>query len=158
MDCRPPGSSVHGISQARILEWVATSSSRGSSRPRNRTWLSCTAGRFFTVWATKESHISQYYRINHISLWYYDIKKESLLSSFCRLLKAVVEIKYLFLFYHFLSLEQFSFLCLISGSYRSVATWCPAPHDPKDCSPPGYMEFSREEYWSGLPLLVSTIS
>ena len=40
MDCRPPGSSVHGISQARILEWVAISFSRGSSWPRDRTWIS----------------------------------------------------------------------------------------------------------------------
>ena len=55
MDCSPPGSSVHGISQARILEWVAISFSRGSSRPRNRTQVSCIAGIFFTVWATRES-------------------------------------------------------------------------------------------------------
>ena len=40
MDCSPPGSSVHGIFQARILEWVAISSSRGSSRPRDRTQIS----------------------------------------------------------------------------------------------------------------------
>ena len=40
----PPGSSVHGILQARILEWVAMPSSRGSSWPRDRTWVSCTAG------------------------------------------------------------------------------------------------------------------
>ena len=44
-----PRSSVHGISQARILEWVAMSSSRGSSPPRNRTWVSCIAGRFLTT-------------------------------------------------------------------------------------------------------------
>ena len=42
MDCSPPGSSVHGILQARILEWVAISSSRGSSRPRDQTCVSCT--------------------------------------------------------------------------------------------------------------------
>ena len=41
MDCSPPGSSVHGISQARILEWVAISFSRGSSRPRDGTYVSC---------------------------------------------------------------------------------------------------------------------
>ena len=41
MDCSPPGSSVHGILQARILEWVAIPSSRGSSQPRNRTGISC---------------------------------------------------------------------------------------------------------------------
>ena len=50
VDCSPLGSSLHGIFQARILEWVAMSS-RGSSQPRDRTWVSCTAGRFFTVWA-----------------------------------------------------------------------------------------------------------
>ena len=52
MDCSPPGSSVHGILQARILEWVAISSSRGSSWPRDRTHASCSsciAGRFFTT-------------------------------------------------------------------------------------------------------------
>ena len=38
MDCGPPGSSVHGILQARILEWVAISFSRGSSQPRDQTW------------------------------------------------------------------------------------------------------------------------
>ena len=52
MDCSPPGSSVHGILQARILEWVAISFSRGSSWPGDRTWVSCIAGRFFTVWTT----------------------------------------------------------------------------------------------------------
>ena len=44
----PPGSSVHGISQAEILEWVAISSSRGSSPPRGQTHISCIAGRLFT--------------------------------------------------------------------------------------------------------------
>ena len=53
-DCSPPGSSVHGILQARILEWVAIPFSRGSSQPRNRTQVSHTAGRFFIVWATRE--------------------------------------------------------------------------------------------------------
>ena len=43
MDCSPPGCSVRGISQARIMEWVAISFSRGSSRPRDKTQVSCTA-------------------------------------------------------------------------------------------------------------------
>ena len=47
-DCSPPGSSVHGILQARILEWVAIPVSRGSSRPRDQTQVSCIAGKFFT--------------------------------------------------------------------------------------------------------------
>ena len=54
--CSLPGSSVHGISQAKLLEWVAISFSRGSSQPRDQTWVSCTAGRFFTIWATREAH------------------------------------------------------------------------------------------------------
>ena len=49
VDCSPPDSSIHGIFQVRILEWVAISFSRGSSRPRDRTRASCTAGRQFTV-------------------------------------------------------------------------------------------------------------
>ena len=50
MDCSLPGSSVHGIFQARILEWVAISFSRGSSWLRDQAQVSCTTGRFFTVW------------------------------------------------------------------------------------------------------------
>ena len=55
MDCSPPGSLVHGIFQAWILEWVAVSFSRGSSWPRDQTWVSCAIGRHFTVWATREA-------------------------------------------------------------------------------------------------------
>ena len=49
MDCSPLGSFVHGILQARILEWVAISFSRGSSQPRDQTWVSCIAGRCFIL-------------------------------------------------------------------------------------------------------------
>ena len=52
--CSLLGSSVDRIFQARIQEWVTISFSRGSSWPRDRTWVSCTAGRLFTVWATRE--------------------------------------------------------------------------------------------------------
>ena len=55
MDCSPPGSSLHGILQARILEWAAISFSRGSSQPRDQIWVSCITGRFFTIWATREA-------------------------------------------------------------------------------------------------------
>ena len=50
--CPPPGSSVHGIFQARILEWVAIPISRGASQSRDLTLVSCFAGIFFTSWAT----------------------------------------------------------------------------------------------------------
>ena len=55
MDCSPPGSSVHGILQARRLEWVAIFSSRGAPRPRDRTQVSRTAGRFFINSVTREA-------------------------------------------------------------------------------------------------------
>ena len=61
MDCSLLGSSVHGISQARILEWVAISFSRGSSWFRDQTHVSCIAGRFFTIlyhWGTKPPFFS----------------------------------------------------------------------------------------------------
>ena len=55
VDCSLPGSSDHGIFQARVLEWVAISFSRGSSQPRDRTQVFCIASRLFTVWATLEA-------------------------------------------------------------------------------------------------------
>ena len=57
MEYSPPDASVHGILQARMLEWecVAISFSRGSSWPRDQTRVSCIAGTFFTMWATREA-------------------------------------------------------------------------------------------------------
>ena len=54
MDCSLPGSSVHGIFQATVLEWIAISFSRGSSQPRDQTLVSCIVDRHFTVWTTRE--------------------------------------------------------------------------------------------------------
>ena len=54
VDCSPPSSSIHGILQARILEWVAISFSRGSSQPRDRTQVSHIVGRRFNLCATRE--------------------------------------------------------------------------------------------------------
>ena len=55
MDCGLSGSSLHEILQARMLEWVAVPFSRGSLQPRDWTCVSCNAGRFFTIWATREA-------------------------------------------------------------------------------------------------------
>ena len=55
----PMDYTVHGILQARILEWVAFPFSRGSSQPRDQTQVSCIAGRFFTSWATREAFYAQ---------------------------------------------------------------------------------------------------
>ena len=56
MACSPPGSSVHGILQARILEWVAILFSREFSQPKDQTWVSHIAGRFFLICTTTEVH------------------------------------------------------------------------------------------------------
>ena len=66
-DCSPPGSSVHEIFQARILEWVAISSSRGSSRIRGRTHVSCVScigKQILHHWATWKAHVCSYICIN----------------------------------------------------------------------------------------------
>ena len=58
MFCSPPRSSLHGILQARILEWVAIPFSRGSSWPSDQTCISCMAGSFFTILSTREAQKS----------------------------------------------------------------------------------------------------
>ena len=58
MDCSLPGSSVHGIFQAIVLEWIAISFSSGSSRPRGRTRVSHIVDRRFTIWAPGKSSLS----------------------------------------------------------------------------------------------------
>ena len=67
MDCSPPSSSVHGILQATIPEWVAILFSRGSSQTRDQSQVSCIAGRFLTVRATREAWLP----LNHslIEFW-----------------------------------------------------------------------------------------
>ena len=60
MDYSLPGSSIHGIFQASVLEWVAISFSRGSSAPRDRTQVSRITGRHFTIWATRKALSSQW--------------------------------------------------------------------------------------------------
>ena len=67
MDCSLPDSSIHGIFQSRLLEWVVISFSQGSSRPRDQTWVSCIVSRHFTIWATQEAP-SRVSRINIRSL------------------------------------------------------------------------------------------
>ena len=57
LNCSLPGSSVHGIFQARILEWVSIPFSRGSSWPTDQTQILCLAGTLFTIWATWEANI-----------------------------------------------------------------------------------------------------
>ena len=65
MDCSPPGSSVHGSLQARILEWVVISFSRGSSRPRDQTGISWIDKQILYHWATREAQILVYYILSN---------------------------------------------------------------------------------------------
>ena len=71
MDCSPPGFSVHEIFQAIILEWVAISYPRGSSRPRDQTHISCIGRQILYRWATREAlHIACVYLFHEIKvLW-----------------------------------------------------------------------------------------
>ena len=73
MPCNQPGSSAHGILR-KNTGVVAIPFSRGFSQPRDQTWVSCTAGRFFIIWATREAHIYVYmcvyiYTYTHINIY-----------------------------------------------------------------------------------------
>ena len=94
MDYNPSDFSVHGILQARILQWVAIHFSRGSSWPRDQTQVSHIAGRFFTIWTTR-CHIIHCYNVWHIhrassttnvhwSCWFSHIYFQSSIMLFCR--------------------------------------------------------------------------
>ena len=78
MECRPPGFSLHGALQTRILEWVAMPSSRGSSRPRDGSQATHTAGKFFTSWATGGSPQAYLFFSELCSIW------PCLLCFFCQ--------------------------------------------------------------------------
>ena len=94
VDCSPPGFSVYRIFQARIVERIAISFSRGSSRPRNQTKVSCVAGRFFTYWARREA-------------WY--------IAYLFTMTYIIGNILSVFLWYNQLSMMYFSYYILVSS-------------------------------------------
>ena len=69
MDCSLPASSIQGILQAEILEWVAFFCSRGSSWPRDWTWVSWIAGGFYPIWATRKQWAFVVTRVEELGLW-----------------------------------------------------------------------------------------
>ena len=184
MDCSLPGSSIHGILQARILECVAIPFSRESSQPRNRTWVSFTAGRFFTIWAIGKplyviyifffmiiKNVSEgwinlwvFANLSGVAAWnavsYYnclcheDIPEASRISvanthrlkpSFQSFVCMNVFIQiywYTWVYIHILLL----LFSLLNHVQLSATPWTVA------CQAPLSMGFSRQEYWSGLPL------
>ena len=121
MDCRPPGSSVHGILQARIMQWEAIPFSRGSSWPRDWSWVSHTTGRFFTIWASRESPHPQFicwiFISTHLSYWC------SLFS--CRTLlllqKLLFIYSYIFNAHHFPHIRSFELHSSFFFNWRIIA-------------------------------------
>ena len=75
MDYSPPGSSVHRILQARILEWVAIPFSRESSWLRDWTCVSHIVGRFFTIWITREDNQCKWAYYNCSNIWTYFVPR-----------------------------------------------------------------------------------
>ena len=110
--CSLPGSSVHGILQARMLEWVAIPFSRASSSSRDQTQVFRIAGRFFTIWATREAlSVSQVRKISDVKL---EAKPhpidESILPPECSVGST--------------SEAQSSFFGGARGCSNTLATWC----------------------------------
>ena len=83
MDCSLPGSSVHGIFQARILEWVVISFSRGSSRPRDRTRVSLIVGRRFTLCSILKGSQGYGFSSSHVWMWELDHRESWALKNWC---------------------------------------------------------------------------
>ena len=123
MDCSPLGSSLHEILQARILEWVAMSSSRGSFPTR----VSCIAGRFFTIWAAREA------------IW----GREEVNTQQIYIGRPGSPLE--------ISLNSVALSCIILiraqslQSCLTVTLWAVAHKAPL------FMGLSRQGYWSGLP-------
>ena len=85
MDCSLPDSSVLGVFQARILEWIAISFSRGSSRPRYQTHVSCTGRRILYHWANWEAPsfpLTKHIFIPHLFYWKYNFYFSCILKCF----------------------------------------------------------------------------
>ena len=128
-DCSPPNSSVHGISQARILDWAAISFSRASSRPRDRTRVSCIAGGLFTSKSPREALVKV------------DLLLTAAHSGCCRLPRA--EEGHVTLNPHRQSLEEQLYSPLPRWNDTKTGPWTtPGP----SCSPSEPECHSRSEY------------
>ena len=138
MDGSPPGSSVHGISQAGILEWVAISISRGSSQPRDRTHISCIGRWILYHWTSREALLLlPYTKISLCTTWMIPLHLvlclEILLYSFGET-HWIVHLKWLnFL----LIITQRGWLTKPTKQKQHKLPMCMTPYHPMDCSPPG---------------------
>ena len=174
MDWSPPGSSVHGIPQARTLEWVAIPFSRGSSQPRDQTQVSCIEGWFFTIWATREA---QLFLLLNVLCFIIFFNNASVNISVAKILYTYSMFKTRFLDAIFLNqryskLETLSFrkfkqiytssrtsqVALLVKNRNKERKWsCSVVSDSLRlhrlvaCQVPPFLGVSRQEYWSGLP-------
>ena len=134
-DCNPPDSSVHGISQAKILEWVAIFFSRGSSQLRDLTRVSCFAGGFFTDWATREADMCR--DVCVYGRWM-DRNSALLKKSLKKLFQVVIHTHMASLFIHNKPLKIYTKRDERAKPCESeVAQSCLTLCDPMDCSLPG---------------------
>ena len=122
-DCSPAGSSVHGILLARILEWISIPSSKISSWPRDRTWVSYIVGRLFTVWATGEA-----VEAHMVNTTLYFSTVHTVLYLWTNIIRSLL------LFSHWVLSDSFATPWIIA------------------CQAPLLMRLPRQEYWSGLPV------
>ena len=147
MDCSPPRTSVHGILNARTLDWVAIPFFRRSSWPSDQTWVSCIASRFNTIWATREAQSR------------YAAAAESLQScpTLCDPIDGsppgcpipgILQARTLeWVAISFSSAWKWKVkVKSLSHVWPSATPWTAAYQAPPS------MGFSRQEYWSGVPL------
>ena len=138
MDCSPPGSSVHGIFQARILGWVAISFSMGSSQTRNQICVSCIGRQFLYLWASWEAQaVSNVFQKKHqapkYSLpkftsfkWYASEVWESLNLGYVS--SNIMSVPSCHNFHYHFNFYSVQFSCsVVSDSLQ-----------PQDCSAPGF--------------------
>ena len=150
MDCSPPSSSIHGIFQARVLEWGAIAFSKGSSWPRDRTPVSHTAGRCFTFWAIREAPSTSKVWWQRTPSWNqrnmgsesdFTLEKLLYLISFTCKLDSTCNT------YSVWETISISVAQTLSRVLISVTLWTIARQAPL------FVRFSRQEYRSGLPFL-----
>ena len=128
MDHGLPGSWVHGIFQARVLEWITISFSRGSSQHRDQTWASRIVGRCFTIWATREGDNPLISGFGSAEL---STLKRTFIVGWGELFKISSEI-----------------ICNFICTHAKLLQLCPTLCDTMDQIPLS-MRFSKQEYWSG---------
>ena len=138
MECRPPGSSIHGIPQARMLQWVAISFSMGSTWPRDWTWVSCIAGGFFTAC------LSHHLEFNSSSVvWVYTLNQNATLSLKMVMVVVVGTVMIMMkMLCPWLHVEHFPYITTLNLIFQQVPSVSPhlstSPHLPPLSQPSSF--------------------